>query len=125
MHGSADSANVFRRQLTFVPNALVEVKTLLTQVADAASIVSAGQWAFDATANRIFVRMLGSGNPGDSGSPDLEARDSQPLAHIPNNDQGWGRLNLNNVLLQSPVSDRGPGIYSDQRHAFTAEDRSC
>ena len=54
-------------------------------------------------------------------APYLEARDSQPLAHIPNNDQGWGRLNLNNVLRQSPASDRGPGIYSDQRHAFTAD----
>ena len=116
------STNVFRRQLTFVPNALVEVETLLTQVADAASIVSPGQWAFDATTSRIFVRMLGSGDPGDIfGAPVLEARDSQPLAHIPNDDQGWGRLNLNNVLRQSPVSDRGPGIYSDQRHAFTAD----
>jgi hypothetical protein len=116
------STNVFRRQLTFVPNALVEVETLLTKVADAASIVSPGQWAFDATASRILVRMLGGGDPGDIfGAPILEARDSQPLAHIPNDDQGWGRLSVNNVLRQSPLSDRGPGIYSDQKHAFTAD----
>ena len=30
-------------------------------------------------------------------------------------------MNLNNVVRQSPASDRGPGIYSDQRHAFTAD----
>lgn len=116
------TTDVFRRQLAFVPNALIEVETLLTQVADAASIVSAGQWAFDAASNQIFVRMLNNTNPGDIfGAPVLEARDSQPLAHIPNNDQGWGRLNLNNVLRQSPASDRGPGVYSDQKHAFTAD----
>jgi hypothetical protein len=119
---SADTApNVFRRQLSFVPNALVEVTTLLTQVADAASITSAGQWAFDAATDRIFVRMLNNGDPTSLIATTLEARDSQPLGHIPNNDQGWGRLSLNNILLQSPASDRGPGIYSDQRHAFTAD----
>jgi hypothetical protein len=115
------TASVFRRQLGFVPNAVVQTNTLLTQVADAASIVNDGQWAFDATASRLFVRMFGGGDPGSLIATLLEARDSQPLAHIPNNDQGWGRLSLANVLLQSPASDRGPGIYSDQRHAFTAD----
>jgi hypothetical protein len=119
--GADTTANVFRRQLDFVPNAVVEVTTLLTQVADAASIASAGQWAFDSTTNRIFVRMLNNGSPGDLIANNLEARDSQPVADIPNNDQGWGRLSLNNILLQSPASDRGPGIYSDQRHAFTVD----
>ncbi|MGH9384431.1 MAG: S8 family serine peptidase [Vicinamibacterales bacterium] len=118
---AADTANVFRRQLTFVPNAVVEVNTLLTQVTNAASITSAGQWAFDAATSRIFVRMLNSGSPGSLIATILEARDGQPVAHIPNNDQGWGRLNLTNILLQSPASDRGPGIYSDQRHAFIAD----
>ena len=67
--GPDTAANVFRRQLTFVPNAVVEVNTLLTQVANAAAITSAGQWAFDAATSRIFVRMLGGGNPGVLGSP--------------------------------------------------------
>jgi subtilisin family serine protease len=43
-----------------------------------------------------------------------------PLTNIPNNDQGWGRVSLENILLQVPASDRGPKIFSDQRHAFTA-----
>lgn len=42
-----------------------------------------------------------------------------PLTNIPNNDQGWGRVSLENMVLQAPDSDRGPKIFSDQRHAFT------
>lgn len=41
------------------------------------------------------------------------------LTNIPNNDQGWGRVSLENILMQAPASDRGPKIFSDQRHAFT------
>jgi subtilisin family serine protease/Mg-chelatase subunit ChlD len=42
------------------------------------------------------------------------------IAAIPNSDQGWGRVSIENTLLQAPASDRGPKIYLDQRHAFTA-----
>ncbi|MBF0687330.1 MAG: S8 family serine peptidase [Cellulomonas sp.] len=38
----------------------------------------------------------------------------------PNNDVGWGRVSIENALLQSPASDRGPKIFVDQRQAFTA-----
>ncbi len=80
-----------------------------------------GQWAFDAATNRLFVRMLQDEDPSSFfGSPPLEALDPTRLARIPNNDQGWGRLNISNTLLQSPATDRGPGIYSDQKQAFTA-----
>ncbi len=44
-----------------------------------------------------------------------------PLTNIPNNDQGWGRVSLENILLLPPDSDRGPKIFLDQRHAFTAD----
>jgi subtilisin family serine protease len=48
------------------------------------------------------------------------------LSNIPNNDQGWGRVNLKNMLQQCPDfpdSDRGPSLYFDQKqeHNFTAE----
>jgi hypothetical protein len=121
--GPDTAAAVYRRQLDFVPNAVVEADTLLTQVANAAAITAAGQWTFDATTNRLLVRTLNDEHPGSLIATLLEARDSQPLAHIPNNDQGWGRLSLKNILLQSPASDRGPGIYSDQKHAFTADNQ--
>ncbi|GEM_PF-986667 len=42
------------------------------------------------------------------------------IANIPNGDQGWGRVSLENMVLQAPDSDRGPKLFSDQRHAFTA-----
>jgi subtilisin family serine protease len=45
---------------------------------------------------------------------------SIPLTNIPNGDQGWGRVSLENMVLQAPASDRGPKIFSDQRHAFDA-----
>ena len=38
----------------------------------------------------------------------------------PNNNVGWGRVSIENVLLQSPAADRGPKIFVDQRQAFTA-----
>lgn len=42
------------------------------------------------------------------------------LAAGPNNNVGWGRVSIENMLLQSPAADRGPKIFVDQRHAFTA-----
>ncbi len=42
------------------------------------------------------------------------------IAAGPNNNVGWGRVSIENALLQAPVSDRGPKIFVDQRHAFTA-----
>jgi subtilisin family serine protease len=50
------------------------------------------------------------GGPGVAGGLGVE----------PNNDVGWGRVSLENTLLQAPDSDRGPKIFVDQRHAFTA-----
>jgi Mg-chelatase subunit ChlD len=114
------AGSVFRRAMIFAPSAVVDGNTTLVQVANAAAIVAAGQWAFDAATNVLFVRMLGSTNPGAPGVPFITALDSTPLANVPNNDQGWGRLSLSNIMLQSPASDRGPRIFSDQKHAFTA-----
>jgi hypothetical protein len=89
-------------------------------VANAASINAAGQWAFSGATNTIFVRMLADTNPGlGVGVQFITALDSTPLTNVPNNDQGWGRLSLSKILLQSPASDRGPKRFSDQKHAFT------
>jgi len=110
---------IFRRNMNFIPAALVENNTTLNPVASLANITAPGQWFFDAGTNRIFVRMLGSGNPGLAGTPFLHAQDAQPVPAVPNGHQGWGRVSLPNILLQAPVSDRGPKIFSDQRHAFT------
>lgn len=50
------------------------------------------------------------GGPGVAGGLGVE----------PNNNVGWGRVSLENALLQAPDSDRGPKLFVDQRHAFTA-----
>lgn len=56
---------------------------------------------------------------GPSGRDDAE-RNPLALTNIPNFDQGWGRVSLENMVLQAPGSDRGPRIFLDQQHAFTA-----
>ena len=50
------------------------------------------------------------GGPGVAGGLGIE----------PSNNVGWGRVSLENALLQAPASDRGPKVFLDQRHAFTA-----
>ena len=51
------------------------------------------------------------------GGPD---RNGGTIADEPNNDTGWGRISLENTLLQTPESNRGPKLFVDQRQAFTA-----
>jgi subtilisin family serine protease len=117
---SLQSGSIFQRTIPFVPAALVEGNTTLTQVAALANINAAGRWFFDGGTNTLFVRTSGSNSPGANSVPLLHARDTQALANLPNGDQGWGRVSLENMLLQAPDSDRGPRIFSDQRHAFDA-----
>jgi hypothetical protein len=117
---SNQTGSVFRRNMNFIPAALVEGFVTLTPVASLANITAPGQWFFDAATNRIFVRMLGNTNPGGANIPFLHVRDAQPVPAVPNGHQGWGRVNLPNIILQVPTSDRCPKIFSDQRHAFTA-----
>lgn len=51
-----------------------------------------------------------------------DGRPGGTLGHIPNNDQGWGRVCLNNLLRDHPQSERGPRLSYDQEpaHALTA-----
>ena len=42
------------------------------------------------------------------------------VAAGPSNNVGWGRVSIENALLQAPAADRGPKIFVDQRQAFTA-----
>ena len=86
----------------------------MTQVASPAAVVNPGEWAYDGPTDTITFR------PITPGATRINLLDSAPLAPVPNNDQGWGRVSLENVLEQAPASDRGPKIFSDQRHAFTA-----
>jgi subtilisin family serine protease len=115
-----ESGSVYRRPVAFEPGAVDNANTPLTKVADAASISAPGQWAHDAATGQLYVRNLDSTNPGTFGGGWITARDAQPLAAVPDDNQGWGRVSLANMMLQSPASDRGPKIFSDQKHAFTS-----
>jgi subtilisin family serine protease len=65
----------------------------------------------------LLKALLVNGAEDLAGGPD---GNSGVLANIPNSNQGWGRVSLENIVLQAPQSDRGPKIFSDQRHAFNA-----
>lgn len=41
------------------------------------------------------------------------------LGHIPDNHQGWGRVSVENIILESPESDRGPKLLFDQQLPLT------
>lgn len=116
-----ESGSVFRRDLYFTPTRIVENNVDLMQVASLAAITSAGQWFFDPATNRLFIRNAASTNPGNNNTAFINALDAQAVANIPNGDQGWGRVSLENMVVQAPASDRGPKLFSDQRHAFTAD----
>lgn len=45
-----------------------------------------------------------------------------PLSHIPNEDQGWGRASLRNIVVDAPGSDRGPKVCFDQTHLLKHEE---
>ena len=80
------------------------------------------EWWRDRTGGRqpshaLLKALLVNGAEDLAGGPDGLGG---VLANIPNGNQGWGRVSLENVVLQAPASDRGPKVFSDQRHAFTA-----
>jgi subtilisin family serine protease/Mg-chelatase subunit ChlD len=58
----------------------------------------------------IATTESAQGGPGVAGGLGVE----------PNNNVGWGRVSIENALLQAPDSDRGPKLFVDQRHAFSA-----
>jgi hypothetical protein len=57
------SGSVFQRPLNFVPAAVVDGDNTLAPGAECRVDPAAGQWAFSAATNTIFVRMLANTNP--------------------------------------------------------------
>lgn len=106
--------------LTFVPVQAFTHGTFLTQVA-AANNLAADTWFFDAATNRVTVQ---------TDIPITIDLLDGTIADIPNNDQGWGRVSLRNIVTQRDpatqplTSDRGPRLFIDQRHAFTGNGQS-
>lgn len=62
----------------------------------------------------LLKALLINGSEDLAGGPDGHGG---TLAHIPNNDQGWGRVCLNNLLRDHPQSERGPRLAYDQAPA--------
>ena len=80
------------------------------------------EWWRDRTGGRtpspaMLKALVVNGAVDCAGGPDGAGG---TLANIPNNQQGWGRANLRNIVLAAPDVQRGPKVFVNQRHAFTA-----
>ena len=111
--------------LAFVPGQAMAGSTLFPQVAAAVNLAN-NTWFFDAATNRATVQANFIGSPLAVAIDLLDGT----IAAIPNNDQGWGRVSLRNIVTQRDpasqpaTSDRGPRLFLDQRQAFTGSGQS-
>lgn len=115
---SVHSGNIHKRTLWFTPSGVASASAFLAQAASLDEL-NAGEWFFEAGTSTLYVWMPDGSNPATSNTR-VHVLDAQPLAAVPNGDQGWGRVSLENVLLQAPVSDRGPKVFFDNPGTFTA-----
>ncbi len=104
----------------FVPTSVSVANVLLNQVGSTAAMPNQS-WNFNA--GTLTARIALVNQPFQVRFHCLDV----PLTNLPNNDQGWGRVSLENIVYQTPQgqnepqkSDRGPRLFLDQRHAFTA-----
>ncbi|EEG76288.1 S8 family serine peptidase [Dethiobacter alkaliphilus] len=107
------------RPLEFYPLEIVSGYETMTAVKKHEAL-EPGEWHYSAKDQMLYVRMPLNFRPMDSSAPLLYALAPHPLGSLPDNTQGWGRVSLNNILLQSPASDRGAKIFIDEEHTFTA-----
>ncbi len=112
----------------FAPTTLLEESASgyaeLNRVGSAAQVLNPGDWFYDTATDMVTYRPQGPPliyeHPVTGDETEYYVLHlTQPLTHIPNNDQGWGRVSLENIVQQAPDSDRGPKLFMDQRHAFT------
>jgi hypothetical protein len=128
----ANGANFQRAGLGFQPAQVWgwgsgQALTQFTQRNTVAQIANAGEWSYAAGTDTLTVRTLNGARPDGPTTVAWDrvmALDTAVITNIPNNDQGWGRVSLRNIVATAPASDRGPKIFSDQRIAFTANGQS-
>lgn len=111
---------IYKRVMPFVPNRLAYAGRIQTKVASLALLNDKRKWFYDAGTSTLHVWLFDESNPGD-GASTLAAEHPNAIAGVPNNDQGWGRVSIENIVLQG--TDRGPKIFFDRNLAdvvFTA-----
>lgn len=116
---TAAGANFRLSGMGINPAQLAEQQTATTwstmnQVASVAAIANPGDWSYAAGTDTITIRTVSGTAPMGR----ISALDPTPLANIPNSDQGWGRVSLDNLFLTAPASDRGPRVVLDERLGF-------
>ena len=120
---SSPAANTYSRTLGgMVPTQVMRGNTAMANVA---ALTAADQWTYAAATGTLTVRLAAGQDPravDAKGNPTVLIRflDGANVGPIPNNDQGWGRVSLENLFFQPPTSNRGPYLFLDQTAAFDA-----
>ncbi len=130
--GGADGHPIWRYEpLEFVPVEVLEIGfdgrswrcASLERQASPTGLSGRGQWAFEDGTLHVVTHHDQAPNPGNLadviGFLDtcyIWARDARDVGPIPGDDQGWGRVSLDNVLT---TETRGPRLMFDQGPAFT------
>lgn len=83
-------------------------------------VLREGDWHYCEEDRLLYIRTFGGCDPQAPDARLLNALAPQPLGHLPDSTQGWGRVHLNNIMLQSPATDRGSKIIIDGEYHFTA-----
>jgi len=70
----------------------------------------------------MLKALLVNGAEDLAGGPSgrMSGANEVPLDPIPNNDQGWGRVCVQNIVADHPATQRGPRIMLDQAAPFRA-----
>lgn len=109
-------------RLTFVPSEAMFKARMFTKVMTFAELAD-DTWFYDPVTQEVTVQAAfpHASNPEHVS---IHLLQDVRIAHLPNNDQGWGRVNLSNIVCQASEggdcqSDRGHRLFIDQRHAFT------
>ena len=89
----------YRRPLEYLPLRVVSGSLKLTEREDK-DLLRGGEWHYCTRERMFYVRTLGSSSPKMPDAPLLSALAPRPLGFPPDNTQGWGRINLNNIFLQ-------------------------
>ncbi|MDW7651794.1 MAG: S8 family serine peptidase, partial [Bacillota bacterium] len=107
------------RPLEYLPLLVLSGFEVLCQRTDE-GLLRAGEWYYSFREKTLYVRLKGSSSPTAPAAPLLSALAPHPLGNLPDNVQGWGRVTLNNIFLQSPAVNRGKITVLDGEHVFTA-----
>jgi hypothetical protein len=113
---STGNGGIFSRPLSFQPVLLESGRHTLRQ-RPPGEYLQEGEWSVGPS-GRLYLRTYGGVSPVASDAPPLNALSSKVLGYPPDSAQGWGRVNLSQVILHYPAAERGSKLIFDQEIWF-------